>query len=162
LAFSQAGWTSAGRAGPRHYGALFVTVIASGSGTAPQARAHEMAEDFRLKDRWISITHAMRGLGHLLASQHNARLHALATGLALFVAVWLDLNRLEWLVLVLTIAAVWCAEAFNTALELLADAASPEFHPLVGKAKDVAAGAVLIAAIAAVVVAALILVPRLF
>jgi diacylglycerol kinase (ATP) len=121
-----------------------------------------MAEDFRLKDRWISIAHAVRGLGHLLTSQHNARLHAVATALALIVAAWLDLDRLEWLVLVLTIAAVWSAEAFNTALELLADAASPEFHPLVGKAKDVAAGAVLIAAIAAVVVAALILVPRLF
>lgn len=109
----------------------------------------------------MSITHAVRGLGHLLVSQHNARLHALATALTLIVAAWLDLDRVEWLVLVLTIAAVWSAEAFNTALELLADAVSPEVHPLVGKAKDVAAAAVLIAAIAAVVVAALILVPRL-
>jgi diacylglycerol kinase (ATP) len=57
--------------------------------------------------------------------------------------------------------AVWTAEALNTALELLADAASPDFHPLVAKAKDVAAGAVLLSAVGSVVIGLLILGPPL-
>ena len=56
--------------------------------------------------------------------------------------------------------AVWTAEALNTAFEFLADAASPNFHPLVKKAKDVAAGAVLISAIGAVVIGVLVLGPH--
>jgi diacylglycerol kinase (ATP) len=55
--------------------------------------------------------------------------------------------------------AVWTAEALNTALEFLADVASPEFHPLVGKAKDVAAGGVLISAIGSVGIGLLVLGP---
>ena len=61
--------------------------------------------------------------------------------------------------MVIAIMAVWMAEALNTAFEFLADVASPEFHPLVEKAKDVAAGAVLISACGSVVIALLILGP---
>ena len=61
--------------------------------------------------------------------------------------------------MVIAIMAVWTAEALNTAFEFLADVASPEFHPLVEKAKDVAAGAVLISAGGSVVIALLILGP---
>jgi diacylglycerol kinase (ATP) len=56
--------------------------------------------------------------------------------------------------------AVWTAEALNTAFEFLADVASPEFHPLVQHSKDVAAGAVLIAAIGSVVIGILVLGPH--
>ena len=62
----------------------------------------------------------------------------------------------------MAIMAVWTAEALNTALEFLADVTSPEFHPLIGKAKDVAAGAVLLSALGSVIIALLILGPRLF
>jgi diacylglycerol kinase len=62
-------------------------------------------------------------------------------------------------VLVLACAAVWTAEALNTAFEYLADATTKEFDPLIGRAKDVAAGAVLITAIAAVIVGALVFTP---
>jgi len=60
---------------------------------------------------------------------------------------------------VLAIVSVWTAEAFNTAFEFLADVSSPGFHPLVKKAKDVAAGAVLIAAIGAAVIGLLVIGP---
>jgi diacylglycerol kinase (ATP) len=63
--------------------------------------------------------------------------------------------------MVVAIIAVWTAEALNTALEFLADVASPEFHPLVEKAKDVAAGAVLMSAVGSVVIAILILGPNI-
>ena len=71
------------------------------------------------------------------------------------------LSASEWCWIVLAIMAVWTAEALNTALELLADVASPEFHPLVEKAKDVAAGGVLIAAFGSVIIGLLVIGPHL-
>jgi diacylglycerol kinase (ATP) len=73
----------------------------------------------------------------------------------------LGLSRLEWCAVVLACAAVWSAEALNTALELLADATTQEMHPLIGQAKDVAAGAVLVTAIGAAVVGLLVFGPHL-
>ncbi|MEY4543842.1 MAG: hypothetical protein RL685_37 [Pseudomonadota bacterium] len=100
-----------------------------------------------LAARLRSFVYAGRGVVTLLRSQHNAWIHALATLATLSLAGWLGVPRSDWLVLILAIVAVWAAEAFNTALEFLADAVSPEFHPLVEKAKDVAAGGVLICAV---------------
>ena len=116
---------------------------------------------FELLARLRSFPHAFRGLGDVLRSQHNAWIHATATVIVVGAGWWLGLSRSEWAILILTIAAVWTAEAFNTALESLADAVSPAHHPLVGKAKDAAAGAVLVAAIASVIVGLLIFVPHL-
>ena len=97
----------------------------------------------------------------MLASQHNAWIHLAATIGVLLVASQLAVSRLEWIALVLAIVAVWTAEALNTAFEFLCDVASPEFHPMVEKAKDVAAGAVLITALGAITIGALVLVPYL-
>ena len=68
---------------------------------------------------------------------------------------------MEWAVLVLAIGLVWLAEGVNTALEALGDAVSADPNPLVGRAKDVAAGAVLLASIGAAAAGLLIFVPRL-
>jgi diacylglycerol kinase (ATP) len=65
----------------------------------------------------------------------------------------------DWCWIILAISLVWTAEALNTAFEFLADAASPEFHPLVRNAKDVAAGAVLITAIGAVIIGCIVFWP---
>ena len=111
--------------------------------------------------RLRSFVFAGRGLVTMLRSQHNAWIHALATLLTLALAAWLGVSRAEWAVLILAIIAVWAAEAFNTALEFLADAVSAEFHPLVEKAKDVAAGGVLICALGAVALALLVFGPYL-
>jgi diacylglycerol kinase len=115
-----------------------------------------------LAARLRSFVFAGRGLMTLLRSQHNAWIHALATLLTLALGAWLGVSRWEWAVLILAIVIVWAAEAFNTALEFLADAVSPEFHPLVEKAKDVAAGGVLICAAGALVLALLVFGPHLF
>jgi diacylglycerol kinase (ATP) len=96
-----------------------------------------------------------------LATQHNAWIHALATVVAVGLGVAFDLSRMEWLALVFAMVLVWSAEALNTAFELLCDVASPQFHPLVERAKDVAAAAVLICALGAVVVAAFVFFPHL-
>lgn len=114
-----------------------------------------------LAARLRSFVYAGRGVVTLLRSQHNAWIHAVATLATLSLAAWLGVPRSDWLVLILAIVAVWAAEAFNTALEFLADAVSPEFHPLVEKAKDVAAGGVLICAAGAAALALLVFGPHL-
>lgn len=115
-----------------------------------------------LGGRAQSVVHAFRGIARLFADQPNARIQG-AAGLAVVaMGLWLRVSRRDWAVLVLTIAAVLGAEAMNTALEALADRVAPEVHPLVAKAKDVAAGGVLLVAIGAVVVGLLTLGPPLW
>ena len=114
-----------------------------------------------LAGRIRSFGYALRGIGTMLRSQRNAWLHALATGVVVAAGLALGVSADGWKWLVLAIVTVWSAEALNTALEFLADAAKPEYHPLVKKAKDVAAGAVLIAALGAAVIGALVFIPTL-
>jgi diacylglycerol kinase (ATP) len=116
---------------------------------------------FTIASRVDSFRYALRGLWTTLASQHNAWIHALATVGACFLGLALEISVLEWCAIVLAIVAVWTAEALNTAFEFLCDVASPEFHPLVKKAKDVAAGAVLISAVGAGVIGLIVFGSRL-
>jgi diacylglycerol kinase (ATP) len=116
---------------------------------------------FRLADRVRSFRDAFAGVRVLLKSQHNVWIHAVASVAVVTAAGLLGISRLEWCVVLLAMALVWVAEGLNTALELLADAVSPEHHPLVGQAKDVAAAAVLLAALGAATVGVLVLGPRL-
>lgn len=118
-------------------------------------------ESFSLAARLRSFEHALRGIRETLVSQHNARIHLVMTSLVCALGWVLGVSRLEWCALILAIAAVWVAEVLNTAIEWLADAVSPDPHPLVGKAKDAAAGAVLLAAAGASVVGLLVLGPPL-
>ncbi len=112
--------------------------------------------------RGRSFRHAFRGVGTLLAEQHNTRIHAAVTVAVVAAGLWLGVTALEWAVLALAIGLVWAAEAGNSALEWLCDVASPDFHPLVRKAKDVGAAAVLVAAAAAAAAGLLVFVPYVF
>jgi diacylglycerol kinase (ATP) len=118
-------------------------------------------EAFSLAARARSFGHAFRGIGQLLATQHNAWIHAAATAAVLGLALFMGLGRWEWVALLVAIAMVWVAEAFNTAIEQLCDRVSPEHDPLIGHAKDVAAGGVLIAAGVAAIIGFLVLGPPL-
>ncbi len=126
-----------------------------------ESDAPEPGPDFSLRARGRSFRFAGQGIAAMVATQHNAWIHLVLSVAVIALAVWLGVSRLEWALLVLAIAAVWVAEAMNTALETLADALMPEHHPLVGRAKDVAAGGVLIAAIGSAIVGLLILGPAL-
>ena len=106
------------------------------------------------------FAYAAQGLAFLVRSQANARIHLLATVLVCALGVHLRLARGERLWLIAAIVLVWGAEAFNTALEQLADAVHPARHPGVGRAKDLAAGAVLIAALGAALIGVLVFVPH--
>jgi diacylglycerol kinase len=121
-----------------------------------------VAREFSLAARLRSFRYAGRGLRILLTSQHNAWIHAGATLVVVAAGLGFEIGRNEWLALILAMVAVWTTEAMNTALEFLSDAASSEFHPLVEKAKDVAAGAVLICAIGALAVGVLVFAPHLW
>lgn len=114
---------------------------------------------FSVPARLRSFVYAGRGIRTMVVSQHNAWVHAFATLAVIGVGLIAGLTRLEWFVLVLAIVAVWTAESLNTAFEFLCDVTSPEFHPVVEKAKDVAAGAVLITAIGATAIGMLVFAP---
>ncbi len=111
--------------------------------------------------RLESFRHAFRGIGMLLVSTPNAWIHAAATVLVFAAGAWLGLDRDEWQWVVLAMGLVWAAEALNTAVEELGDAVTTDHHPKIGRAKDVAAGGVLLAAIAAAIIGLLVFVPRL-
>ncbi|HUP80539.1 MAG TPA: diacylglycerol kinase family protein [Pirellula sp.] len=112
-----------------------------------------------LKDRLTSFGNAFRGIRNMCATQQNAWIHAIATLIVFSAGVVFRISNSEWCCLILCFMAVWTTEAMNTAVELVTDLASPEFHPLAGKAKDIAAGAVLIAAIGCMIVGAIVFVP---
>jgi len=110
--------------------------------------------------RLRSFGHALRGIRTLLLTQQNARIHAVATVLVVAAGAVFRISTAEWALIVTAILCVWVAEAINTSIEFLVDLASPEVHPLAGKAKDVAAGAVLVAAIGSAVIGGLVFGPH--
>jgi len=105
---------------------------------------------------------AIAGLRDLVATQPNARVHAGFAVAAVGMGFWLKIPPVEWAAVLLCIGLVFMAEALNTALELLADAVHPARHPLVGRAKNCAAGAVLVCALASSVIGAILFGPRLW
>ena len=120
-----------------------------------------MTRRFRIGDRLKSFRFAFNGLAVLLKTQHNAWLHLLATLVVVALGVSLQVSRMDWCLLTLAISQVWIAEGLNTAVEYLADAVTLEQHPLIGKAKDVAAGAVLLSAVGAAIVGAAVFYPHI-
>ncbi len=114
-----------------------------------------------LSRRLHSFRYALAGWRYAWRTQPNVWIHGLVTVLVVLAAFWLRLPRRDWAILVLAMMIVWLGELFNTAVEAIVDLAMPEPHPLAQVAKDVSAGAVLLAALGAVVVGALILGPPL-
>lgn len=107
----------------------------------------------------VAFGHAFRGLFRALASQRNVRIHLLATALVAGGGFYCRLPLEDWRWLIAAAALVWVAELLNSAVECLADAACPSLNPLVRDAKDIAAGAVLIAAGAAVLIGISVFLP---
>ena len=120
-----------------------------------------MTEKLSLTKRIKSFKYALKGLRELFVGQHNAQIHLVAVVTVIIAGFALGISSDEWLIIILTMAMVVMAEALNTAIEYLADACVPEHHPLIEKAKDIAAAAVLICAMAAVVIAGIIFLPLL-
>lgn len=115
-----------------------------------------------LKKRIKSFGYAFKGIASLIGKEHNAWIHCTAIVLVTIAGFHFGITPTEWCIVVLCFGLVLAAEGFNTAIERLVDLVSPDFHPIAGDVKDVAAGAVLICAIAAAIVGMIVFIPYLF
>jgi undecaprenol kinase/diacylglycerol kinase (ATP) len=113
-------------------------------------------------NRIQSFQYAFIGIWHTLKSQRNAQIHVGFALIILIVGLWLKLSLTEWAIIVLTMGFVIATEMLNTVAEAAMDFATTDFDPQVKIVKDVAAGAVLVAAITSVIVGLLILGPPLY
>lgn len=112
------------------------------------------------KTRLQSFKHAFAGWGFVIRTQKNAWIHAVVSVAVIGVSAWLQINTLQWALIVVAIALVWTSEFINTALEAVVDLASQhEVHTLARVGKDVGAAAVLIAAFSSVLIGLLVLGP---
>lgn len=118
-------------------------------------------EAFSPQKRVKSFGYAFRGIYFMLRSQHNFWIQITLGTLAVVMGIAFEISRGEWMILALTIGMVLSAETFNSAIESLTDMVQPEQDPRAGWVKDLAAGAVLITALAAVAVGLFIFLPRI-
>ncbi len=107
-----------------------------------------------------SFTYAGVGIFNLFRFENNARIHLIACILVVIAGVFFKISATEWALVVMQVALVWAAEAFNTSIEKLADLVSPDYHPVIKIVKDTAAAGVLILAISAVIVGAIVFIPK--
>lgn len=121
----------------------------------------ENKEPFSIRKRLESFKYAFKGI-KLLFKEHNPRIHIVAAILAVTLGVYFQISTTEWIIVIVLIGLVLGAEAGNSAIERLADKISLDHHPLLGEAKDLAAGAVLLCAIAAAIVGAIIFLPKIY
>ncbi len=114
-----------------------------------------------MKKRLLSFKYAFQGIATLVRTQPNFIIHIFATFVVIGGGFYFGLSATEWCLLVFAIGMVLSAEAFNSGLEFLTDLVSPEYNELAGKTKDVAAGGVLLAAMAAAIIGFIIFLPKI-
>ncbi len=108
-----------------------------------------------------TFKHAINGIIHVFKREQNFRIHSIATILVITAGILFSIDKTEWMMIVLAISIVTALELINSAIEYLCDFISPDYHDKIKYIKDAAAGAVLIAAIGAFVLALLIFVPKI-
>lgn len=111
--------------------------------------------------RLKSFQFAWKGVCILFSKEENAKIHLFASLLVVGMGCLLSISAMEWIAVILCIGVVFAAEAFNSAIECLANYASPGHHHLIGMVKDLAAGAVLLVAVAAAIIGGIVFVPKL-
>lgn len=110
-----------------------------------------------LISRGQSFRYAFSGWWFVIRTQRNAWIHAVVSVTVIFLCLWLQIDRLDWAIIILAIAMVWTAEFINTALEAVVDLACEQQHTLAQVGKDVGAAAVLIAAGSSVIIGLLVI-----
>ncbi len=118
-------------------------------------------EAFSVVKRAKSFTHAFRGIKVFISSTHNSWIHIILALIAVILGIFFCITSTEWMILVISIGFVFCAEAFNTAIEFDIDLTSPQYHPYARDTKDVAAGAVLISAVTSIIIGSIIFLPKI-
>lgn len=115
-----------------------------------------MDKKTEIRKRLDSFGYAFKGIKDLFVTQRNAQIHFTVSILVIISGFFFNISTIEWIICILLIGLVLAAEAINTALEYLTDLVSPDYNELAGKAKDVAAAAVLLLAIAAAIIGGII------
>lgn len=117
---------------------------------------------FSIKSRLKSFTYAWNGLKILLKEEHNSRIHLVGAIIAMGLSFFFKISTFEWIAVIFSIGFVFAMELLNSALENLADFATTEKNEMIKKAKDLAAGGVLIAAITAGSIGCIIFAPKIW
>jgi diacylglycerol kinase len=115
-----------------------------------------------MKSRIDSFRNAIRGIRMVFKSERNMQIHLIVAFLVVIAGSFFKINLTEWCLCLLCFGLVMGAEMVNTALENIVDLVSPQKHKLAGKAKDIAAGAVLITAIVSAIVGLIIFIPKIW
>ncbi len=121
-----------------------------------------MMSKFSLQHRLKSFSYAWAGIKAVLSTEHNTWIHLFLTALAMALGFALQISNAEFILLLIVIAMVWVAEIFNTCIEKIMDFITTENHPKIRQIKDMAAAAVLISSFAALIVGAIIFIPKIF
>lgn len=137
------------------------TVPLSKTLSLPETVSNMPSDKFSIRSRLISFTHAARGIRQFVWHEHNARIHLVATICVLVAAIILKIKGAEAAILAIVTGFVWVAEITNTVIERLSDHITRERHPEIKIIKDLAAGAVLVAAIIAVIAGLFIFIPKI-
>lgn len=116
---------------------------------------------FSLINRLRSFKFAFKGILLLFRNEHNAWIHFLSMISAISLGFYFDITSLEWIAVILSIGIVLSAEAFNTAIEQIANFIQPDQDKNIERIKDLAAGAVLLTAISALIVGLIIFLPKI-
>jgi diacylglycerol kinase len=132
-----------------------------GGNGSPKKQADMERQRFSLRSRLRSFSYAFSGIRQFLVREHNARIHLVATICVIIAGLVLHVSATEAAVLAVVTGGVWITEMLNTCIEQIMDFFHPEDHPYIKLIKDLAAGAVLVAAITAVVAGLLIFIPKL-
>jgi diacylglycerol kinase len=118
------------------------------------------SKPFSIAARLRAFTYAFNGIVKFVRYEHNAWLHFIATIAVVAFSFYMKISGMEWIAILLCIGFVWTMELINTAIEKIMDHLHPEMHPGVKLIKDMAAGAVLIAAIISFIIALIIFIPK--
>jgi len=124
-------------------------------------KTHQQPDDFSVKKRIRSFSYAFKGIFYMMRTQHNFWIQIIVGLLAVFLGLVLNISLLEWGLVIFSCGMVLTAETFNSAIETLADIVNPNHDPKIGLVKDLAAGAVLISAIAAAIVGLILFIPKI-
>ncbi len=115
---------------------------------------------FSVRQRLKSFVFALAGVKYFFINEHNAWIHGVAAAVTIIAGILMKLSSIEFIAVIISIALVLIAEMFNSAIEKIMDHLSPAFHPEVKIIKDLAAAAVLIAALIALIIGFIIFIPK--
>lgn len=114
------------------------------------------------KKRLYSFKYAARGIQEMFSNHANFKIQLFFTCLAIILGLVFKISQIEWIVLLLCVGIVLSLETINSSIENVVDFVSPDFHPIAGKIKDLAAAAVLIFSLISLIIGLIIFVPHIF